>query len=80
MNMAKPAEIRPRPRAQRIAGAVAVQVVDGVPIPDCVETAEYVAKMSAELADLAGAARLDMLAYFLNLARLEAESHCPRRK
>jgi hypothetical protein len=48
--------------------------------PDSAITAEYIARMSAELADLAGAARLDMLAYFLDMARLEAESHYLRRK
>jgi hypothetical protein len=38
------------------------------------DIAEYIALMTAELAALAGAARLDMLTYFLNMARLEAES------
>ncbi|MGP8231084.1 MAG: hypothetical protein ACLQL2_00240 [Methylovirgula sp.] len=41
-------------------------------------TAEYIANMSAELATLAGGAELDTLAYLLNLARLEAESHLPK--
>lgn len=41
--------------------------------------AEYIADMTAELAALAGAARLDMLTYFLNMARLEAEFHQRRR-
>jgi len=35
--------------------------------------AGYIADMSAELAALAARARIDMLAYFLNLARVEAE-------
>jgi hypothetical protein len=38
------------------------------------DTAEYIASMTAELAAMAGKARLDMLTYFLNMARLEAES------
>lgn len=38
------------------------------------EIAEYIASITAELAAMAGAARLDMLTYFLNMARLEAES------
>jgi hypothetical protein len=33
----------------------------------------YIADISAELARMAGAAELPMLAYFLNLARVEAE-------
>lgn len=41
------------------------------------DIAEYIAFMTAELAAMAGAARLDMLTYFLNMARLEAES-CTR--
>jgi hypothetical protein len=36
--------------------------------------AEYIAEMTGELARLAGAARLDTLTYFLNMARMEAES------
>jgi hypothetical protein len=37
--------------------------------------AAYIADMSAELATLAGRAHLPMLAYFLNLARIEAQIH-----
>lgn len=33
----------------------------------------YISDISAELAQMAGAAKLPMLAYFLNLARVEAE-------
>jgi hypothetical protein len=40
--------------------------------------AEYIAEMSGELARLAGAARLHTLTYFLNMARMEAESHRAR--
>ncbi|MGO9132497.1 MAG: hypothetical protein ACLP8A_00395 [Methylovirgula sp.] len=42
--------------------------------------AEYIAAISAELAAMAGGARLDMLTYFLNMARLEAEFHMRQRK
>jgi hypothetical protein len=35
--------------------------------------AAYIADMSAELATLAGRSQMPMLAYFLNLARVEAE-------
>ncbi len=35
--------------------------------------ATYIAEMSAELATLAGRGNLPMLAYFLNLARVEAQ-------
>jgi hypothetical protein len=39
------------------------------------DTADYIAKMSAELAKLASGAGLDTLTYLLNLARIEAELH-----
>ncbi len=42
------------------------------------DIADYIAKMSADLAKLASGARLDTLTYLLNLARLEAESHVPK--
>ena len=37
------------------------------------ELARYISQMTAELAGMAGAARLEMLAYFLDMARNEAE-------
>ena len=37
------------------------------------EIARYISQMTAEMAGMAGAARLDMLAYFLDMARNEAE-------
>ncbi len=43
------------------------------------KTAEYIADMAGELARLAGAARLPILTYFLNMARMEAESHLSSR-
>ena len=36
------------------------------------ESAQYIAQMSAELASIARAGNLDLLAYFLEMARLEA--------
>lgn len=38
-----------------------------------IEVGSYISDISAELAHMAGAAKLPMLAYFLNLARVEAE-------
>ena len=38
------------------------------------EIAGYIAQLTAEMATMAGAARLDLLAYFLSLARMEAET------
>ncbi len=43
------------------------------PTEDAALLAAYIAEMTAELARLAGNARLPMLAYFLNLARVEAQ-------
>ncbi len=43
--------------------------------PDRNDTLKYIAEMAGELAALAGAARLPMLTYFLNMARVEAEMH-----
>ncbi len=40
---------------------------------DSVEIARYIADMSAEMAAMAGAGKLDILAYFLSMARVEAE-------
>jgi hypothetical protein len=40
---------------------------------DSASIAGYIAEMTAELAGLAGKAHLPMLAYFLNLARVEAQ-------
>ena len=54
--------------------------VDGLLPLDGTNTAKYIAQMSAELAGMASAARLDMLAYFLDMVRLEAEAHYPARK
>jgi len=45
----------------------------GSPRQDRAELAAYIAEMTAELARLAQGAELPMLAYFLNLARVEAQ-------
>jgi hypothetical protein len=74
MNPAK-SGTRAKARAARDASAV-----DGLLPPDGTDTAKYIAQMSAELAGMASVARLDMLAYFLDMARLEAEAHYPARK
>ena len=50
------------------------------PGKDTASVAEYIAAITAELAGMAGGARLDMLTYFLNMARLEAEFHMHRRE
>ena len=51
------------------------------PLPDlpepadgalALESAQYIAQMSAELAAIARGSNLDLLAYFLDMARLEA--------
>ena len=39
------------------------------------ESARYIAQMSAELASIARASHLDLLAYFLEMARVEATSN-----
>ncbi len=42
--------------------------------PDPEEVARYVGQMAAELGALARSAKLDVLAYFLDMARVEAAS------
>ena len=64
--MARRNQAETRGRAEDETGA-------GRPPENPAETAAYVAALSAELASLAAAAGLPMLAYFLNLAHVEAE-------
>ncbi len=45
------------------------------PTEDAASLAAYIAEMTTELAGLAGKALLPMLAYFLNLARVEAQNY-----
>ena len=57
-------------------GGIGKSVAAGTNQPDpeaVAEIAIYIAQMTAELCRLAGAARLETLAYFLSMARLEAE-------
>ena len=42
------------------------------------DAADYIAQMAAELAQIARTAKLDALAYFLEMARIEANT-CLRR-
>lgn len=46
------------------------------PRPD--EIASYIAQLSGEMALLARGAKLDLLAYFLEMARMEAVTHADR--
>jgi hypothetical protein len=39
-----------------------------------IDVARYIADMTAQLASMARAAKLDLLAYFLNMANAESES------
>jgi len=41
--------------------------------PDAVDVARYVADMTAQLEAMASSARLDLLAYFLGMAKAESE-------
>jgi hypothetical protein len=43
-------------------------------------SAEYIAQMTSELAEMANSAKFDMLTYLLNMARLEAEFRALRQK
>lgn len=64
-------------RAAALQGAAALKLDEEPPPPAPAENpaalAAYIAEMAAELAALAGGAGLPMLAYFLNLARVEAQ-------
>jgi hypothetical protein len=44
-----------------------------VPVGSTEDTARYIADMVGALAAMAGEARLDLLTYLLNMARVEAE-------
>lgn len=84
MSVAKPPRSRPKTaRALRrmIRKTTEAQIAPtssgdaGTDGADKASVAEYIADMAAELAWLAGSSKLDTLAYLLNMARLEAESH-----
>ena len=59
-------------------GALPLSRLPGIPEPAdeamALESAKYIAQMSAELASIARASHLDLLAYFLEMARVEANS------
>lgn len=58
-------------------GTVPVSPLPEAPQADpalALESAQYIAQMSAELASIARATNLDLLAYFLEMARVEATS------
>jgi hypothetical protein len=59
----------PSPKQQ---GTVGEQVGSAVADMSSAETAQYIAEFSAELAYLARESKLDLLAYLLDMARLEA--------
>jgi hypothetical protein len=59
----------PSPKEQDTAGE---QVGSAVADMSSAETAQYIAEFSAELAYLARESKLDLLAYLLDMARLEA--------
>ena len=68
----------PLPRPRRPAPARSAAEGEGpsqarAPGNNAAAVADYVAAITAELAAMAGSARLDLLTYFLNMARLEAE-------
>jgi hypothetical protein len=68
---AEPAEGRPR------LGTPPGPLPDGAEPADpalAAESARYIAQMSGELASLARGANLELLAYFLDMARVEATS------
>ncbi|HMK88639.1 MAG TPA: hypothetical protein VK446_03270 [Methylocystis sp.] len=68
-------------RAKAVAQATAMKFEDeSLQAPrekeeDPAALASYIAEMTAALASLASEAGLPMLAYFLNLARVEAQIH-----
>jgi hypothetical protein len=69
--------------AHRIAARAEIRVAPGQTLepvgPDPEDVARYVSQMTAELASLARSAKLDALAYFLDMARVEAASIKPLR-
>ncbi len=56
----------------------AAQTSEAEPTMQAADAADYIAQMAAELARIARTAKLDPLAYFLEMARIEAKT-CLRR-
>jgi len=50
------------------------------PVAEPHDVSDYIAKMAAELASMAAWARLDTLAYLLDIVRAEAQSQDPRHR
>ncbi len=68
-----------RPRRKRDGRGSSARGPARAPMPDepadpSVDVARYIADMTAQLASMARAAKLDLLAYFLNMANAESES------
>jgi hypothetical protein len=62
-------------RGSRASVRVAVRKpVHDQPADPAADVARYIADMTAQLASMAQAAKLDLLAYFLNMANAESES------
>jgi len=78
MSVAKRTRSRARTRLSRLTSPPAEGPFATAEDPE--GAAEYIAHMAAELANIAGVAGLGMLAYFLDMARVEAETHSRRRK
>jgi len=71
--------IRPRRKREGRGSPRSVRVAARAPVRDeptdpTTDVARYVADMTAQLASMARAAKLDLLAYFLNMANAESES------
>ena len=63
---------KPPSRSAKPQNRDLVPADDVLTAPPPAETAAYVAEMAAELSSLARHAKLDLLAYILDMARLEA--------
>jgi hypothetical protein len=62
-------------RGSRASARVAARKpVHDQPADSAADVARYIADMTAQLASMAHAAKLDLLAYFLNMANAESES------
>ncbi len=71
--------IRPRRKREGRGSASSARVASRPPARDELadptqDVARYIADMTTELASMARAARLDLLAYFLSMANAESES------
>ena len=63
-------------RGSRPPGSVALREPDlDAPADAAADVARYIADMTAQMASMARAARLDLLAYFLSTANAESEAN-----